>query len=91
MQDSGGPDAIVEKARKFGIQAGEQRAYIMARVLQDVTVIFAGVEYEDVVRKLGCIPASSVEEALAKAQEIVGEAATVLVVPHALLTLPIVG
>jgi nickel-dependent lactate racemase len=91
MQDPDGPDAIVEKARKLGIRAGEQRAYIMARVLQDVKVIFAGVECPDVVRKLGCVPASGMEEAFSIARQISGDATSVLVVPHALLTLPIVN
>jgi lactate racemase len=91
MQDPGGPAAVIAKARAEGIRPGEQRAYIMALVLQDVTVIFAGVEDPEPVRQLGCVPAAGMAEALAMAIERVGTPASALVVPHALLTLPIVG
>jgi lactate racemase len=63
----------------------------MALVLQDVSVIFAGVEDPEPVRQLGCVPAADLGEALAIAFERVGTPASALVVPHALLTLPIVG
>jgi hypothetical protein len=82
---------VIAKARAKGIRPGEQRAYIMALVLQDVTVIFAGVDDAEPVRQLGCIPATGIEEALAIAVDRVGTPASALVVPHALLTLPIVG
>jgi nickel-dependent lactate racemase len=91
MQEPGGPTAVIAKARKEGIRPGEQRAYIMALVLQDVTVIFAGVEDPEPVRQLGCVPARNIDEALALAVDRVGVPATALVVPHALLTLPVVG
>lgn len=91
MQEPGGISGVVERARSDGIRPGEQRAYIMARVLEDVTVIFAGVERPDETRKIGCVPARSMEDALAFAVERVGTPARAIVVPHALLTLPIVG
>jgi nickel-dependent lactate racemase len=91
MQEPGGPAAVIAKARAEGIRPGAQRAYIMARVLQDVTVIFAGVEDPEPVRQIGCIAALDIDEALAMAVDCVGSPASALVVPHALLTLPIVG
>lgn len=91
MQESGGPAAVIAKARAEGIRPGEQRAYIMALVLQDVTVVFAGVKDPEPVRQLGCVPAVDLDEALAIAIERVGTPASALIVPHALLTLPIVG
>ncbi|MEA2528362.1 MAG: lactate racemase [Thermomicrobiales bacterium] len=91
MQEPGGPAAVIAKARAEGIRPGAQRAYIMARVLQDVTVIFAGVEDPEPVRQIGCIAALDIDEALAMAVDCVGSPAWALVVPHALLTLPIVG
>lgn len=90
MQEPGGPPAVIAKARAEGTQPGAQRAYIMARVLEEVAVIFAGVEDPEPVRQIGCIPAVDLEEALALAVARVGAPATALVVPHALLTLPIV-
>ncbi|MEA2582521.1 MAG: lactate racemase [Thermomicrobiales bacterium] len=91
MQEPGGPAAVIAKARAEGIRPGAQRAYIMARVLQDVTVIFAGVEDPEPVRQIGCIAALDIDEALARAVDCVGSPASALVVPHALLTLPIVS
>jgi len=73
-----------------GIRPGEQRAYIMASVLKDVAVIVAGIACPDDARAVGFLPAATIEDALTMAKKIVGAPASVLVVPHALLTLPIV-
>lgn len=91
MRDPGGPAAIIAKARRDGIRPGEQRAYVMARVLEDVTVIVAGAENPAEIESMGFLTAPSIEDALVRASEIVGMPANCLVVPHALLTLPIVA
>jgi nickel-dependent lactate racemase len=90
MSGPGGPPAVIERARRDGIRPGEQRAYVMALVLQDVEVIVAGIEDPSVALKAGCIPAASLEEALRLSASRVGETADVLIVPHALTTLPLV-
>jgi nickel-dependent lactate racemase len=90
MQEPGGVAAIIAKARADGIRPGEQRAYIMAQVLSDVTVIVAGIERPEDARAVGCLATATIEEGLTKAVEIVGTPAEALVVPHALLTLPVV-
>ena len=90
MSDPDGRGAMVARARREGIRPGEQRAYVMARVLEDVTVIVAGVEAPALVQSLGFIPAPHLEAALDVAARRVGAPASVLVVPHALLTLPVV-
>lgn len=86
----GGPAAIIEQARRDGIRPGEQRAYVMARVLQEATVIVAGAVCPDEVRALGFVSTSNVEDALTEACRLVGTPSELLVVPHALQTLPIV-
>jgi nickel-dependent lactate racemase len=91
MGEPGGPDAIIARARAEGIRPGEQRAYIVARVLQDVTVIVAGAVDPAAVRAVGFLPAADLAEALAMAARIAGLPARTLVVPHALLTLPVVS
>jgi nickel-dependent lactate racemase len=91
MQAPGGIEAIIANARANGIRPGEQRAYIMANVLSDVTVIVAGTERPSETRAVGCIPASSIDEALEMAVSRVGSPASALVIPHALLTLPLVA
>lgn len=90
MQTPGGPAEIVARARASGIRPGEQRAYVVARMLQDVSVIVAGAERSEAVRRVGFLPAETIEQALQMASRITGVPASVLVVPHALLTLPIV-
>jgi nickel-dependent lactate racemase len=90
MSDPAGLDALIERARRDGIRPGAQRAYVMARVLQDVQVIIAGAERPDDVRAVGFLPAATIEDALAMARDIVGTPAMALIVPHALLTLPVV-
>jgi nickel-dependent lactate racemase len=90
MAEPGGPAAVVERARRTGIKPGEQRAYVVARMLEDVRVIAAGIEDAAEARAVGFIPAAGIDDALDLACELVGAPAKVLVVPHALLTLPIV-
>jgi lactate racemase len=90
MAESGGHAAVIARARAEGVRPGEQRAYIMARVLEDVSVIVAGAKDPTEVEAIGFIAAETMESALDRATAIVGTPATALVVPHALLTLPIV-
>ncbi len=90
MTAPGGLRAVIERARRDGIRPGEQRAYIMARVLEDATVIIAGMKDREAARSVGMIPATDLDEALSLAADHVGTPASVLVVPHALLTLPLV-
>lgn len=91
MAAPGGAEAVVERARRDGIRPGEQRAYVMALVLQDVSIIVAGMSDPEIARSVGFLSAADVPEALQMATRMVETPATVLVVPHALLTLPIVG
>jgi len=90
MSIAGGPDAVIERVRREGIRPGEQRAYIMSLVLRDVSVIVAGIIDSGAARAVGFLPAATIEEGLALAANLVGTPSTALVVPHALLTLPVV-
>jgi nickel-dependent lactate racemase len=90
MQVPGGIDEVIASARTHGIRPGEQRAYVMATVLKDVTVIVAGVKTPDDTRAVGLKPARDLDEALELAVDITGTHSRALIVPHALLTLPIV-
>ena len=81
---------LLDDLRQRGARAGEQRAYMVAQVLLKNTVIIVGSECPDVVRACKMIPAATMEEAASVARGIVGDTASVLDVPHALQTLPIV-
>lgn len=93
MRNPGGMSAVIAEARSKGIQAGAQRAYIMAQVLEDVSVIIAGAENPSALSGLGFDFAPSVESALG---QITGgreprKRRSLLVVPYALQVLPIVS
>ncbi|MCC6315492.1 MAG: nickel-dependent lactate racemase [Thermomicrobiales bacterium] len=88
--EAAAPDEVIVRARRDGIRPGEQRAYVMARVLQDVRVIVAGIEDPETARAVRCLPAHDLDEALMMAVDLIGAPAAALVIPHALLTLPIV-
>lgn len=85
------PAAVVEGARRH-FEGGEQRAVMVALTLQHCLVIVAGSEEPDVVRRAKLRPAMDVEEGLDLAYEHIGrpERASVLIVPRALHTLPVV-
>lgn len=90
MSEAPDVQTILEDARRHGYPPGQQRAFVMARVLEQTHVIIVGSEFPDLVAACKMIPASSMDEALGLAAQTVGSSARVLVVPHAMLTLPIV-
>jgi nickel-dependent lactate racemase len=81
---------LLEDARRNGYPPGQQRAFVMAKVLEQTRVVIVGSECPSLVTACKMIPAGSMEEALDLAAKELGPACRVLVVPHALLTLPIV-
>jgi len=85
------PAAVVEEARRH-FAGGEQRAVMVALTLQHCLVIVAASESPEVVRLAKLRAAVDVEEALDIAYEHIGrpERASVLLVPRALHTLPVV-
>jgi nickel-dependent lactate racemase len=90
MRDAPNIQFILYDARKNGYPPGQQRAFVMAKVLEESKVIIVGSECPDLVAACKMIPAATMEEALALAAQDLGPACRVLVVPHALLTLPVI-
>ncbi len=90
MRDAPDVQAILCDAREHGYPPGQQRAFVMAKVLEQVQVIVVGADCPDVVSSCKLTPARTMDAALALAQRQQGEDLDVLVVPHALLTLPVV-
>jgi nickel-dependent lactate racemase len=91
MRDAPDVQSILDDARQHGYPAGQQRAFVMAKVLEQARVIIVGSEHPDVVVACKMTPAATMEEALALAARQLGDDLDVLIVPHALLTLPVVG
>jgi nickel-dependent lactate racemase len=81
---------ILQDARRNGYPPGQQRAFVMAKVLERSRVIIVASECPDIVAACKMIPASSIDEALQIAVAEKGPSCDVLLVPHALLTLPVV-
>ena len=90
MRRAASPGEIIADARANGYQAGGQRAYVMAQVLASCVVIMVGSEHPDIAQQLKFRHAASMDEALAMAARMVGDSARVAVIPHALMTLPVV-
>jgi nickel-dependent lactate racemase len=83
--------ALLEKMRRDGYQAGAQRAFIMAKVMEVNPVVIVGAEHPDVVKDTKMVPAKTMTEALQFAvNHIARPDLDVLIIPHALLTLPYV-
>ena len=83
--------SILDDARANGYPPGQQRAFVLAKVLNDVRVVIVGSECPDVVADCKMIPAATMDDALKLAARELGDDLDVLVVPHALLTLPVVN
>jgi len=90
MRDAPDVQFILDDARKNGYPPGQQRAFVMAKVLEQNKVIIVGSEYPELIAECKMLPVATMDEALAIAQADLGMELDVLVVPHALLTLPIV-
>jgi nickel-dependent lactate racemase len=90
MRDAPDVQAILCDARAKGYPPGQQRAFVMAKVLEQVGVVVVGADCPDVVAACKMTPMRTMDEALALARRQLGEELDVLVVPHALLTLPVV-
>jgi nickel-dependent lactate racemase len=82
--------ALLDELRRTGYPPGAQRAFVMAKVLEKARVVVVGAERPAVVRDCKMIPAATMDEALALAAHELGPDLDVLIVPHAMLTLPIV-
>ena len=84
--------SLIEELRQKGYPPGAQRAFVMAKVMEKNHVIFVGSETPDLVRQMHMIPAEDMDHAFHIATEKMGRNdLDVLIVPHALMTLPIVS
>jgi nickel-dependent lactate racemase len=90
MRDAPDVQSILEDARQHGYPPGQQRAFVMAKVLEQARVVIVASERPDVVAACKMTPAATMEAALALAARELGSHLDVLIVPHALLTLPVV-
>jgi len=91
MQSAPTMSALLDTMRKKGYQAGAQRAFIMAKVMEVNPVVIVGAAFPDIVESTKMIPAQTMEEALEFAVKHIGRLdLDVLIIPHALLTSPFI-
>jgi len=90
MRDAPDVQSILEDARRNGYPPGQQRAFVMAKVLEQSKVVIVGSECPDLVADCKMIPAATMEVALKLAESDLGPSCSVLIVPHAMLTLPVI-
>lgn len=90
MRDAPDIQFILDDARRNGYPPGQQRAFVMAKVLEKARVIIVGSECPNLVAACKMIPAPTMELALDIAIGEMGNYCNVLIVPHALLTLPVI-
>ncbi len=94
MSESPSVEWILADARRNGYPPGQQRAFVMAKVLERHPVIIVGSDHPEIITAAKMIPVATMDEALAIARTYVtpapGTPYDVLIVPHALLTLPVV-
>lgn len=81
---------IVRSGRKHGYPAGGQRAFVLAKVLEQCDVVIVGSEHPRVVQELKMIPAAKMKDALHFVEQKHGRDADMLIVRHALHSLPVV-
>ena len=86
MSGAASAAGVVEALKDKVTLAGEQRAYLLAKALQDCRAIFVGASNPADVRACHMTPCASMGEALALARAWTRRDADVLVVPHSLLT-----
>jgi len=90
MQDAPGIQFILDDARQNGYPPGQQRAFVMAKVLEQNDVIIVGAQEPELIRSAKFLVAPTMDAAFRLVAERLGGDLDALVVPHALLTLPIV-
>ncbi len=90
MRDMPDVQSILQDGRTNGFPPGQQRAFVIAKVLEQTKIIIVGSECPEVVAACKMIPAATMDEAIQIAARDRGLSCDVLIVPHSLLTLPVV-
>jgi len=75
---------------KSDFKAGEQRAFMMANVLKHCNVIIVGSKEPQIVKDAKMIPTSTMNEAFKIVQNDLGKNLDVILIPNAMMTLPII-
>ena len=89
LKERGPGPELIRHLREVGCRPGEQRAYMMAQLLQKLHCIFVGADDPEVVTSANLMHAPDIESALKQAADLIGNGTpNTLVVPHALKCIP---
>jgi len=88
MLENNSQDEILESKHEF--LAGEQRAFVIAKVLKYCKIIIVGSDFPKIIKNTGMIPADSMNEAFQIVKNDVGEKFKIASIPNSLITLPVV-
>ena len=91
MRDTPDIQHILDDARQNGYPPGQQRAFVLAKVLEHNPIIIVGSETPEIVRDCKMIPAATMDEAIQIVTRELGRSLDALIVPHALQTLPVLS
>ena len=82
---------ILDDARRNGYPPGQQRAFVMAKVLEQHPVIIVGADHPEIIAAAKMIPAADHGRGAGPGRRPRRRRrpAEALIVPHALLTLPV--
>ncbi len=90
LKEAASMPELVAELRRTGYPPGEQRAFVLAKLLSEASIVVVGSQAPDIVRDVKMVPVDTMEEAWAWVQARQGPNLDVLIVPHSLLTLPVV-
>jgi nickel-dependent lactate racemase len=89
LRDATDVPTLLANLRKNGYPPGVQRTFMVARAMAELEFVVAGSLHPEVVRECKMTPTDTLAAGLAYAQQKLGRALEVAIIPHALLTLPI--
>ena len=90
MREAVDIETILETSRRYGYPPGQQRAFVLAKVLEKSQIVIVGSQTPGIVADCKMIPAETMQEALVLAEERFGRSCQVLIVPYAMHTLPVI-
>ena len=91
MSNAADINSLLDRLKREGCRPGEQRAFILGKVLRKNHIIVVGAQDPDIVRACHMTPAADMQEAIDMVHNSpdIGPEPEVLVVPQATQTLPV--
>jgi lactate racemase len=90
MRRASDPETVVREARDHGYEPGGQRAFVVSEVLRHYEVVVVGSECPGIISDVHMVPLATLDQALDYAMSKLGGHLTAGILPHALLTIPVV-